>query len=284
MRIPLQFFAISGPPNDYPDLNKCPDCETFFASLKCPLCGKECPEEMRAGNRKRVKNKRGDIYNRGSGRVQFVPWYYSEWFIILMLIFMPVVGLILLWMGYWRKHWKVIATIATLVIHLSSYIISPLIFWMSREELPVDTKTPQGEYVQTCKELPIESLFRDPKSFEGQYVKMKVRVIGIVDDVNAYDSDYLTYYRCVVTESGRDWEFLIRDYRQKERINLALGDTVTVYGQVLGNASVQGMYTDVIRAPAIGMLYATLEETAPAQAFFDSFPIFDQKGLFFGQI
>ena len=268
MRIPLQFFATSGPPNDYPDLNKCPDCETFFASLKCPLCGKECPEEMRAGNRKRAKHIREDVYNRGSGRVQFLPWYYSEWFIILMLIFMPVLGLILLWMGYWRKHWKVIATVLTLVVHLSSYIISPLIFWMSREELPVDTKTPQGEYVQTCKELPIESLFRDPYSFKGEYVKIKARVIGIVDDVNAYDSDYPTYYQCVVTEAGRDWEFLIRDYRQKDKINLAIGDTVTVYGQVLGNASAQGMYTDVIRAPAIGMLYATLEEAPPRASIF----------------
>ena len=31
---------------DHPDLNKCPDCECFFAGERCPLCGKLCPEEM----------------------------------------------------------------------------------------------------------------------------------------------------------------------------------------------------------------------------------------------
>ena len=25
---------------DYPELNKCPDCETFFASDNCPICGR----------------------------------------------------------------------------------------------------------------------------------------------------------------------------------------------------------------------------------------------------
>lgn len=30
MKLSLQFFA-GDPPSDYPDLNKCPDCETYFA-------------------------------------------------------------------------------------------------------------------------------------------------------------------------------------------------------------------------------------------------------------
>ena len=43
---------------DRPDLNKCPDCNCFFAGNNCPICGKECPEEMRAGNRAPVKPKK----------------------------------------------------------------------------------------------------------------------------------------------------------------------------------------------------------------------------------
>ena len=43
---------------DRPDLNKCPDCKCYFAGDTCPLCGKVCPEEMRAGNRKPVKVKK----------------------------------------------------------------------------------------------------------------------------------------------------------------------------------------------------------------------------------
>jgi len=43
---------------DRPDLNKCPDCGCFFPQDNCPLCGKPCPEEMRAGNRKPPKKSK----------------------------------------------------------------------------------------------------------------------------------------------------------------------------------------------------------------------------------
>ena len=74
---------------DRPDLNKCPDCGCFFAQDECPLCGKTCPEEMRAGNRKPPKKSRKK--RTGSDRVVFVDWYHSWWFIILMLFWAGVV-------------------------------------------------------------------------------------------------------------------------------------------------------------------------------------------------
>ena len=74
--------------NEREDLNKCPDCECFFAQDVCPMCGKPCPEEMRAGNRKPVKQKKRRR-SSGSGRVTFVEWYHSWWFIAIMMIFMP---------------------------------------------------------------------------------------------------------------------------------------------------------------------------------------------------
>ena len=55
---------------DRPELNKCPDCECYFASEECPLCGKVCPEAFRAGNRAPVKKKK---HKNSSGRVQFIP-------------------------------------------------------------------------------------------------------------------------------------------------------------------------------------------------------------------
>ena len=80
---------------DRPDLNKCPDCECFFPQDNCPICGKVCPEEMRAGNRKKVKAKKPR--NGRSKTVQYVDWYHRWWFIILMLVVFPIVGFILLW-------------------------------------------------------------------------------------------------------------------------------------------------------------------------------------------
>ena len=121
----LGYFA-DDTPQDFPHLNKCPECETFFESLHCPLCGKLCPEEMRAGNRKPVKQKKGRR-SSGNGYVQFVPWYLSTWFIIAMCIVQPVVGLVLTWMGYWKKGWKIAVTVILLLPYLSgviSYVIA----------------------------------------------------------------------------------------------------------------------------------------------------------------
>ena len=53
---------------DRPDLNKCPDCGCFFSSDNCPLCGKPCPEEMRAGNKVRIVYGRTDYGYGGFAR------------------------------------------------------------------------------------------------------------------------------------------------------------------------------------------------------------------------
>lgn len=118
--------------NDHPELNKCPDCETYFASDTCPLCGKVCPEEMRAGHRKPSRTPARDPYRKSAGRVRFVPWYYSTAFILAMLVFMPPVGLFLAWSGDWKKIWKVLVTVVVAGYLIFSYFISPLIYaWIS---------------------------------------------------------------------------------------------------------------------------------------------------------
>lgn len=107
---------------DRPDLNKCPDCLCFFAGDTCPLCGKVCPEEMRAGNRKPPK-KQKRRHSTGNGRVTFVEWYHSWWFIILMMIFMPIAGIVLLITSPHKTRSKVIFA----VIFVAVYFILPII-------------------------------------------------------------------------------------------------------------------------------------------------------------
>lgn len=99
---------------DRPDLNKCPDCECFFAGDNCPLCGKVCPEEMRAGNRrppKKVKKRRGS-----DGRVTFMEWYHSWWCILIATVFMAPVGIILMLTSPRRTLWKVLFVIAVVIV------------------------------------------------------------------------------------------------------------------------------------------------------------------------
>lgn len=108
---------------DRPDLNKCPDCECFFAGEACPLCGKICPEEMRAGNRKPPK-KQKKSRSGSNGRVTFVEWYHSWWFIVLMMIFMPIAGIVLLITSPHRTRSKIIFA----VIFVAVYFVVPFIF------------------------------------------------------------------------------------------------------------------------------------------------------------
>ena len=108
---------------DRPDLNKCPDCECFFAGETCPLCGKVCPEEMRAGNRKPPKKQRR-LRSGSNGRVTFVEWYHSWWFIVLMMIFIPIAGIVLLITSPHRTRSKIIFVVIFVVL----YFVVPFIF------------------------------------------------------------------------------------------------------------------------------------------------------------
>ena len=76
---------------DRPDLNFCPDCKCYFAGDNCSICGKVCPEEMRAGNRKPKKVKK----QRGSGVCYVIPWYQSWWFILILVFVFPLAAIIL---------------------------------------------------------------------------------------------------------------------------------------------------------------------------------------------
>ena len=80
---------------DRPDLNKCPDCLCYFAGDNCPLCGKPCPENMKAGNRKVVRPAPKKAYDPNAGRTIFIPWYHSMWFMLIVSLFSPLIGIIL---------------------------------------------------------------------------------------------------------------------------------------------------------------------------------------------
>ena len=100
---------------DRPDLNKCPDCQCYFSGDECPLCGKTCPEEMRAGNRKPVKPQKQK--RSGSGRVTFIEWYHSWWFIVIMMFLFPIVGIVLLVTSPHDK-WKKLVFAGVAVVYL----------------------------------------------------------------------------------------------------------------------------------------------------------------------
>ncbi len=245
---------------DFPELNKCPDCETFFAEAYCPICGKLCPEEMRAGNRAAPKKeKRRNTYS--NGRVQFVPWYYSAWFIILMLFAMPIVGLILLWSSHWSKTWKITLTAILIVGYILVTVGMPMLMMFLFDDSPIDPNPitdglSDGEYRLRCEAVSPETLYRQASDMEDDFVTLTGRIERI-HNVLDYE-ETLRYYTVSVRDSHeKEWQFLVRDCREGNTFNLAVGDEITLWGEVAGNETV---YTsdDTVSLPTVNMAIVEL--------------------------
>ena len=142
---------------DRPELNKCPECECYFATEECPLCGKICPEEMRAGNRARVKPPKKK--RNSSGRVQFVAWYHSWWFILLMMYFMPVVGIILFFTSPHSKKAKIIAAAIVVGAYALLFVLGSGLMMFLLDQPLVNDDVSREEYVQLCEEMDVESFY-----------------------------------------------------------------------------------------------------------------------------
>lgn len=221
---------------DRPDLNKCPDCGCFFAQDNCPLCGKECPSEMRAGNRKAVKVRKRR--NSGSARVTFIEWYHSWWFIILMMLVFPIVGIALLATSPYKRSSKMIFIVLAVIYGIISFFgIGNIVNGISGLfERPVDTSLSREEYVERCQEVAPEEYFRNVGKYEDEFVSIVLRFEKkIIAHENPYSEDYNTYYMCMGDDdSGKSYSILIRDCRP-EITNFLEGDILAVYGEGAGN-------------------------------------------------
>ena len=245
---------------DRPELNKCPDCETFFADLYCPLCGKECPEEMRAGNRAKVKQskKKDDPY---AGRSIFVAWYHSWWVIILALIFSPIIGIILLATSPHKKSSKVLVIVIGVVwLLLSSFGFSLIGRLINSFDSPVDTSLTQEEYKAKCEAVSVEAYYRTASEQEDSFVTMTLTVVDrFTDPDGAYSGQkYNTYYICSDPEGK--FNVIVRDCSQNGSQNFATGDAITIWGEGAGNVEVYDANYNAHSAPGINAAYATLVE------------------------
>lgn len=235
----LGFFAEDRE-RDFPELNKCPDCETFFADEYCPICGKPCPEEFRAGNRKAIKQKK-HRRPQGNGRVQFVPWYHTVWFTVLMLIIQPIVGLILTWTGVWKTRWKVIATVLLVLSYMFYYgvgLFDAIIGRFNEPELPINLELSEDEYRSVCAQPDVEVLYRNGNTKIGEYVRVDLTVAEV--GATYYYNEEFEYieanvYLCQAQTADRTLEFFVIDYRQENQTRLAVGDSITVCGEVAGD-------------------------------------------------
>ncbi len=224
--------------HDFPELNKCPDCETFFADACCPLCGKLCPEEYRSGNRKPVKQKKRRR-SSSNGRVRFVPWYHTAPFVIAMLIIQPIIGLILAWTTDWRRAWKIVATVVAVFRSAGGLILASffgtmlgLFFGFTQPLPPVEEMTP-AEYMGYCEAVDPQTLHDRSDEYYFSDVKLNVTVREVLTKRADFPEETnLTYYLCEARAGEVTYTFLLRDWRMASNAAIGVGDAFTAYGAV----------------------------------------------------
>lgn len=248
---------------DRPDLNKCPECGSYFApgAEYCPICQAFCPDEFRAGNRKPVKVKK-QTFSRASSRVTFVEWYHSWWFIAIALIFMPIVGIVLLITSpHKTKHKLLFAAAAFLYTVLVSWGVGGMLIGMLRGmEQPVDTSLTRADYIAACETVDAETYYRMADGYPEKKVAVALTVREVIYDVEEmYSHDrYSCYYLC--SDEAQTFVVLVRDCIREDRMNLLPGDTVVFYGEGAGTVSLTDTQNVSHTAPCIYAAYAALDE------------------------
>ena len=224
-----------------PDLNQCPDCLCYFQDDCCPLCGKLCPEEMRAGNRKKVKDfkfKKGS----SSNRVTFVQWYHSWVAILLFFIFMPIVGIILLITSpHKTKHKLIFVACVVLLIVVLSLIFSLIMMAVMKASIGDFLNAYMGnsayshldrdEYIEICKDVSLENICKYPDDYLGDTVKLELKVY----EMNSSDGDI--YYAC--SDDEGKYALLVRDCVASGS-NISNDDIIIVYGECAGDWTFKG--------------------------------------------
>lgn len=251
--------SYDGEEIDRPDLNKCPDCGCFFAGDNCPLCGKVCPEEFRAGNRKPIKQKKRRN-NPSSRTVTFIDWYHSWAVIILALIFFPLIGIVLLISSPHKKSLKIgVAAVAIIWGIISYFGIGNIIGNFSNMfDKPVDTSLTREEYIAQCETVTAEEFYRGGDEYTEKFVSITLTISQkIVDPEAEYNNNpYPTYYICH-DGNGNSFEIIIRDCIQDSGRNYLPGDILTVYGEGAGEITLY-TYSDNYQeytAPSINVAY-----------------------------
>ena len=240
---------------DRPELNKCPDCECYFASEECPLCGKICPEAFRAGNRAPVKKPKKR--KNSSGRVQFIPWYHSWWFIFIMFFVSRIAGLILFITSPYSKKAKIITAASVVGGYLLLLALGSGWLWSLINQPLVNDKISREEYVQLCEPMDVEDFYRHAGD-EGRYVSMELTVVEkcVEQSEDIYDIG-ATYYRCR-DRSGGELIIYVQDCNLGNPLQFLPGDMIRVYGESAGTVSFWQNTTYTEALPCLYMAYCEL--------------------------
>lgn len=240
--------------HDIPELNKCPSCGAFFEGDICPICKTVCPEEMKAGNRAKVKKKRKKQKSVG---YKIPPvWYLQTWFILLMLFVSRFIGIILVWMSDWKKWVKITVTVLALCgSYFVGVVLYPLLGLINQPK-PVEYVNydiSESEYREQCDALDYEDMMRDPNAYADRYMTLTLTVQS-VKYLNGFGVSF-TGDALLATDSAGN-AYVVYDCR-KDGMSILTGDTVTVFGQ-FGYVGVMDAFEPYVKYPIVYGAYVDL--------------------------
>ena len=236
---------------DRPELNKCPDCECYFATEECPLCGKICPEAFRAGNRAPVKKPKKR--KNSSGRVQFIAWYHSWWFILIMFFVSRIAGLILFITSPYSKKAKIITAASVVGGYVLLGILGSGLLLHLFDQPLVNDDISQEAYVETCEDMSVEEFYRISND-DGAYITMELTVVERCVDLAVYGEDQNVYYLC--TDETGEILIYVRDCSLDSAGNYLKGDTIRVWGQNAGEKRIYPEGQSPQSHPCLNMAYS----------------------------
>ena len=238
---------------DRPELNKCPDCECYFASEECPLCGKICPENFRAGNRAPVKKPKKK--KNSTGRVQFIPWYHTWWCILVVFLISRLAGVILFLTSPYSKKAKITVVALAVGFYLLAAALPFGVGFLVEQFTPslVNDDISRAEYVGLCQSMSVADYHRDARN-EGSYVTLDLVVESKVD------TEVYVFYLCRgKAEDQQDLWILIMDCSVDKKTNYLEGDMIRVFGECSGvTDSMPGQSANGTAYPLLYMAYSDL--------------------------
>lgn len=173
-----------------------------------------------------------------------------------MMFLFPLAGIILLITSPHDKWKKIVfVSIAAVYMVASFFGIGNIISGVTGMfERPVDTSLTREEYVAACAAVEPEELYRSPKAYEDEFVKVTLKVVERASYIN---DDYYSnnvYYVCEA-EEGSSYKIVIRDCLIDKAQNLISGDVITVYGEGAGECMAYSSDYTPIAGALVNMAY-----------------------------
>ncbi|MBR5124283.1 MAG: hypothetical protein IKU90_04055, partial [Clostridia bacterium] len=175
------------------------------------------------------------------------------WFILIMMYFMPIVGIILFITSPHSKKSKIIAASVVVGVYVAGGLLvtfgSGLLYNLFSDS-PVNDKLTRVEYVEKCDSMSVEDYHRDAYN-KGNFVVLELTVKEHIV-MNSGEA----YYLC--TDRLNDGAYVyVQDCSVEKLTNYLTGDMIRVYGECSGWADVAFSASNRV-APLLYMAYSEL--------------------------